>query len=291
MPLRDIDPDLLTHLSGEVVTLALCVKLTRRDGTILGFTSYDKTLLIADELGNNIAYQARSSLEASALRQESSSGVDNLEVVGLLQSDLITEADIRAGLYDGAAIEFFLVNFKDLTQGRLFLLKGYIGELNISPGSFTAEIRSLTQKAQQAVGDLTSPSCRVKQLGDERCKIVLAPFQFARTVAQIDSPFQVRFTSDSHPDNYFTYGRVIVLSGANAGFIKEVKGHQNVLSNALITLQDAFPYDFVIGDAVTLEAGCDRAFDTCRDKFSNVVNFRGEPHVPGTDQIIKVGRK
>ncbi|MDE5056044.1 phage BR0599 family protein [Wolbachia endosymbiont of Drosophila bicornuta] len=28
-------------------------------------------------------------------------------------------------------------------------------------------------------------------------------------------------------------------------------------------------------------AGCDKTFPTCRSKFNNTVNFRGEPYIPG----------
>jgi uncharacterized phage protein (TIGR02218 family) len=37
------------------------------------------------------------------------------------------------------------------------------------------------------------------------------------------------------------------------------------------------------GDAVRMEAGCDKRAETCRGKFANFLNFRGFPHVPGED--------
>ncbi len=40
------------------------------------------------------------------------------------------------------------------------------------------------------------------------------------------------------------------------------------------------------GDAFTIRPGCDKSFATCRAKFDNAVNFRGFPHVPGTDQVL-----
>jgi uncharacterized phage protein (TIGR02218 family) len=39
----------------------------------------------------------------------------------------------------------------------------------------------------------------------------------------------------------------------------------------------------VVGDSLTLLAGCDKSFETCRDKFANHLNFRGFPHMPGND--------
>ena len=38
---------------------------------------------------------------------------------------------------------------------------------------------------------------------------------------------------------------------------------------------------------VRLVEGCDRRLATCRDRFANVVNFRGFPHIPGQDTVIR----
>ena len=40
------------------------------------------------------------------------------------------------------------------------------------------------------------------------------------------------------------------------------------------------------GDLVRIEAGCDRRAETCRLKFSNFLNFRGFPHIPGEDWVM-----
>ena len=51
------------------------------------------------------------------------------------------------------------------------------------------------------------------------------------------------------------------------------------------------PYTIAVGNTYSLIAGCDKTFPTCRDRFSNVLNFRGEPYLPGLDSIVQVGRK
>jgi uncharacterized phage protein (TIGR02218 family) len=34
-----------------------------------------------------------------------------------------------------------------------------------------------------------------------------------------------------------------------------------------------------------VSAGCDKSAATCRAKFSNLLNFRGFPHLPGEDWV------
>ena len=41
----------------------------------------------------------------------------------------------------------------------------------------------------------------------------------------------------------------------------------------------------VAGNTVRVTAGCDKSLATCRDVFANVINFQGEPHVPGIDAL------
>ena len=46
------------------------------------------------------------------------------------------------------------------------------------------------------------------------------------------------------------------------------------------------PFVSGTGDTFTVTAGCDKRFETCRDRFANGANFRGFPHMPGTDRAL-----
>lgn len=85
---------------------------------------------------------------------------------------------------------------------------------------------------------------------------------------------------------YFTFGMVTFTSGGNIGLSMEVKSYVP----GLVELQLPMPYPINVGDAYTITKGCGKRFnEDCRDGFNNVVNFRGEPHIPGQDQTIQVG--
>ena len=46
-----------------------------------------------------------------------------------------------------------------------------------------------------------------------------------------------------------------------------------------------------IGNTFDIFAGCDKRFETCQVKFANAANFRGFPHIPGHDTIIRYAAK
>ena len=74
--------------------------------------------------------------------------------------------------------------------------------------------------------------------------------------------------------------------GANAGFPVEVKNHRKA-GEVTFELWQQMPEPIQAGDTFTVTAGCDKQFSTCHDRFNNVVNYRGFPHIPGNDFVIR----
>jgi uncharacterized phage protein (TIGR02218 family) len=297
---RSLSLAMTSYLSGPLLALCTCLKVTRIDTLVFGFTSLDQDITIS-----GVTYEAGTSVDASELRQSVGAGVDNLDIVSLITSSRITEVDIRAGLWDGARVELFFVNFEDTSMGTIPLLTGYLGEVSHDVGQYHAEIRSLSQRLSSQVGELTSPLCRVRQLFDTRCMPVgvnedgvnngiytPASFRFTRTVTQVDSLFTIRFGSEPAGSSYYDHGRIRFLSGLNNGLEQEIKTHTITSpSIAIITLHEPFPFQISIGDSALLEAGCDRTLSTCHVKFSNVGNYQAEPYLIGNDALIKRGRR
>lgn len=231
---RTLLPAFTSHLDGQILFLANMCLITRRDHDPVtnpaqfGFTSHDQDLVY-----DGVTYEAFSSVDATEVRQSAGGGVDNLTVVGLLKSDKITDVDLRAGLYDGAEVSLFQVNWADLSMGRLLVLTGTIGEISHQSGQYTAEVRSLSQRLSQQVVELTSSTCRVRALGDRRClppedptpSFDLEDYQHTRLVESAPSQKAIVFAGDTNPLSYYNYGRVRFNTGANANIEREIKSH------------------------------------------------------------------
>ena len=86
---------------------------------------------------------------------------------------------------------------------------------------------------------------------------------------------------------YFDNGVITFTSGLNVGLSMEVQSY--VVGQWILELP--MPYALAIGDTYTMHAGCDYSFSTCKNRFNNVVNFRGEPYVPGVDKLMQIGKQ
>lgn len=273
---RSISTALTNHLASENLTLATCWKITRRDATVLAFTDH-----VADITFDSVTYTAATGFQPTDVSQRDDMSVDNMEVAGILDSGAITEADLQAGKYDFAEIEIFMVNYEDLTQGKMTLKRGWIGEVTVKRGQFVAEVRGLAQKLQQNIGRLFSPSCDAI-LGDARCGVSIGIDVDSTVTTAINNQ---EFVADglNLANGYFSGGELEWTSGNNEGLKMEVKE----FVDKQVTLALAMPYTIQLGDEFNITAGCDKSKATCRDKFSNLINFRGFPDMPGQDKILE----
>ncbi|QYE33701.1 DUF2163 domain-containing protein [Polymorphobacter sp. PAMC 29334] len=265
-------------LARDLTTIALCWRVARSDGVVLGFTTHDRPLDIG-----GLRYAAAPGMTPSAISLGDGLEVDTMEFAGALSAAAITGEDLAAGRYDAAALTVFMADWDDPAAGTLRLAGGTIGaiEQRTGPGggSFTATVRGPTAAFEAIAIETCSPDCRA-ELGDRRCRVDLAPLTaIARTNASTRDRIGVAVIAIER----FAEGRVRPLEGPNAGLDARIAG---VDGDALL-LFEALPFAVAAGTRVELREGCDKTLATCSARFANAINFRGEPHVPGGDVLTR----
>ena len=275
--MKTVSTALQTHIDSEKTTLAQCWKMTRRDSTVLAFTDHDQNIVY-----DGITYQAQGGMNSSAVVSQSSLAVDNLDIEGILSADSIKETDILAGLYDYSEIENFIINYEDKSQSAISLRKGWLGEIKIQNNQFVAEVRGFTQALSSHLGELYSSECRAN-FGDAECGYNLASVTVTGSVTAVADNSRFSDTSRAEANGHFNRGVLTFTSGANLGISREVKEFRN----QEVVLSLPMPNEITLADNYTLIRGCDKSFNTCASTYSNAVNFRGEPHVPGLDKMLE----
>jgi uncharacterized phage protein (TIGR02218 family) len=274
--MRSIPTILASHIQGEVTSLATCWRIKRRDGIVLGFTTHDRPLRI-----NGVIYRAAAGFVPSSMASSNALDVDNLDIEGILADSALSRDDLLAGHYDLAEVDIFLVNWAAPEAGAVILKTGFLGDASLKDNDFTVEVRGLSQLLQTDIGDVYSPECRAS-LGDYRCKVRLGAFRVLGAVTAVTDSETFSDSTRSEADGWFDYGVLAWLTGANAGLECDVK----TFAGGQVALAEPMPGNILIGDRYEMTAGCDKRFSTCRTKFANSRNFRGEPAVPGQDAVL-----
>lgn len=284
--MRRIDPRLQARLDGGATTLCRCWRVTRRDGAVMGFTDHDRPIEF-----DGTVFHAEAGLDASALQTGNGLSVDNAQAVGALSHGGISEEDLRAGRYDGARVDHWLVDWSD-PELRVHLFRGSIGEIRRTETSFEAELRGLGDALNVAVGRSITPFCD-RVVGDRKCGVDLGDPRYRHASGVVAMEGRGRFAlaeAGDFPAGWFTGGVLRWESGRNAGLSGVVRNDLMVSGRRVVELGAEPAFVPEAGDALVITAGCNRDAATCREKFGNFLNFRGFPHIPGEDWVVAYPR-
>lgn len=272
-------PDFQAHLGRTVTTLCHCWRVTLRDGTVLGFTDHDRSLE-----ADGTAFAPETGFTASEARAREGLGVDTMDVEGALSSARITEADILDGRYDGAEVEALLVNWRDVAQFAR-LRRATIAKITRTDGRFVAELESLGRGLDLVRGRQVLRRCDA-ELGDARCGAALSGPAFSANGEVVSFNGRDRLVVaglDGYAQGWFANGVLTWTSGSDAGRSQRVVDFRREEAGAVVVIWPATSSQPVTGDTFAIVAGCNKSFATCKAKFSNALNFRGFPHLPGND--------
>lgn len=144
---KTISGGMTTHLGLNNTTLAKFVKVKQRDGTIVGFSEYDRdfTIDIGDGDGS-ITYPAKNALRMSGSKSRHDIKIDQFEIVGHLESTAITIQDLRAGVWDDAEYHSFAANYNDVSIGDIPLSRGHFGKVVTKNAEYNIEMLSLINR-------------------------------------------------------------------------------------------------------------------------------------------------
>ncbi len=257
---------------------------------LMGFTDHDQDITY-----DKVTFEGATGYTPSATANSGDLAVDNLDIYGIIDSVRITDADILTGKYDYCRLWLFTVDYLNLAAGTGTVKYGRIGEVSTARDTYTAEFRGLAQALDQDSITHYTPSCWAT-LGDGTCGVSLTgTFTTTGSITTTVSQRKFRDTTLTQADDWWTGGILRWTSGANAGREMEVKRHiQSDASEGnepTIELLEAEFGTLATSDAYTLTAGCDKSITTCKDRFNNVVNFRGYPHLPGLSELLNYGNR
>ncbi len=276
--MRTLKDGVAMRLQNGASTFCRCWLIERKDGTALGFTDHDAALTFGEH-----DYEPESGFTRSALQTGLGLSVDNMEAIGALRSDAVTEEDVARGRYDGAKITQWLVDWQNPAR-REIVFVGEIGEIRRGSQAFEVEFVGISERLNRPMGRAYLRACDA-ELGDARCGAVLSavPGSVAKVLDErrlLVSGFE---DAQAHPTGRYSLGRLTWRTGANAGETAAVRLFSRRSGGAELDLWTPPAAPVAQGDDFDLLPGCDKTAATCRTVFDNFERFRGFPHMPGED--------
>jgi uncharacterized phage protein (TIGR02218 family) len=264
----------MTIADGELTSMAMCWRVERADGAGLALTSHDGPIL-----SGGVLHSPAPGMVPAAVTRKRGLEPHSAEVAGALISDALSAPDLAIGRWNGARVTLSAVDWTDPPVEPIQLLAGELGMISSRDSEFSAELRGAAARLDRAVCPATSAECRA-QFGDKACRVDLA----GRTiVVRLVSFDDAQLTIVTLVDDRYLLGRLRYLSGENCGLASVI----TAASGTSVSVRDLPRSPIEPGCRIELREGCDKRFETCRDRFANAINFRGEPYLPGTDLLTR----
>lgn len=161
--MRHIPNELADRIESGAAAMCHVWLLRRRDGVAMGFTDHDRDLVV-----EGVTCRAASGWTAGAV-ETGSSAPGEAAASGVLDDAAITEGDVSAGLYDGASVELWRVDWSapDL---RVRMSVSTLGRIVREGERFTAEMQGPLARLDAVVGRTYGRDCDAR-LGDGRCGV------------------------------------------------------------------------------------------------------------------------
>ncbi len=162
--MREIPSELAARIESGAAMLCHVWRLSRADGAVMGFTDHDRDLMV-----DGVLCRAGSGWTAGAM--EAATGLPPGETVaaGGLDDDSIAEADVAAGLYDGASVELWRVDWT-APELKVLLTVATVTRIRREEAAFVAELAGPLAKLEAVIGRTYGRDCDAR-FGDERCGV------------------------------------------------------------------------------------------------------------------------
>lgn len=255
--------------------------LTKTNGETLGFTDHDFPVTVV-----GVRCLPQKGLNASAIQQNTGMSIDNTEAMGVISDQSIRDADIKLGLYDGAILQKWRVDWSDQKSAELEF-EGAISEITQKDHLFHAEVQSSAAALNRPIGQVYQKPCSAV-LGGTACGVSLDDplYAIACDPLEVLSPHKLIFEGLSGYDyGWFAHG-FIEITYENK-FVKTYPIKRDDVLGELRQIELWIPLlRFEERAQLRLVAGCDKRFETCRVKFQNAANFQGFPDIPSQDWML-----
>lgn len=156
--MRTFTTDQETSFFGPVQTHCVLVRIELTNGTVVRLTTHDQDLSFAGE-----TFLAGNGVMAQPITKTADTSPDTTSIAGIADETLIKQEDLRVGLYDGADVVMYQVDWQDPAIYTV-IFRGTVVQTDQEEAAWELRLASRKNVLQRSIGELYSPTC-----GDQLC--------------------------------------------------------------------------------------------------------------------------
>lgn len=285
-------------------TRTFCVRIEpANDSPIIRLAGYPVDL----KMSNGEVYQTENGYEFSGYGSTATFASASIDLSGILQDGSISETDLKSGVYDNARLYLFATSWADPIEDEEPIALCFFGKVDFVDERYTVQLMGAIDALSQSTGRTYAPTCphvlfdetldgRVLPWSQSKCTgpraaqdgPLLADFKVTGTLTSVTDQYVFADSSRGEAADWFAYGAIRFTSGPNAGLKPiEIKSYTAL---GVIQLHEAMFYLPEVGDTYEMIPGCRKDATTCKNKYSNKINFGGHDHMPPPTVYSQVGR-
>ena len=271
---------LATLLATRQFVMADLFTLTlARTGQMLTFTNVDHPVWWND------TYYDPYSLAIEGLQFKKSVGltVDEQAISLSATRDLLIDGhpwfdEIANGLLDHAEIRrerVFAPDWNSTPVGSVTLFDGIVSTIDaLTTTQCQLKVKSYLSLLNQPMPRNSWQTSCLHTLFDSGCTLSKAAYQ---TIGQVGAGSTVNTLNWSGATSgYYWQGTITFTSGPNTGLSRTIK----LATGSQLMLHLPLPWMPLTGDSFFAYPGCDKTYQTCKNRFNNTANNRSYPFIP-----------
>jgi uncharacterized phage protein (TIGR02218 family) len=272
-------------------TLARCMTVELRDGTVIGMSDHDAPLSVEVPGLGPVIQRPNAGLVIGDVQISVTLDSGNTDVTCPL-SAYVGRTQVVGRRFNHALVWAFEADWSlAVPVISTEIMKGLIAEARVEEAVAVFEVRDNNDFWNVSIGSVLTPRCRA-DFGDALCGKTRE--EVAATITAVES--SMVFTTSlggAYPSEHFRFGDCVFTSGGLDGVWPiEIVAFDGATGE--VELLVPLPEAPEVGDELVLHDGCSRlkvstdaTIPTCFT-HANVPRFRGFDQVPGSDTFIKV---
>lgn len=281
------------------------MRIVATNGRVVRFTEYP----IDMPMSNGEVYMAGSGYEFSGYSATSSFAASSMDLQGIMKAAIthLSLDEVSSGVWDNARAYLFATSFIAPIEDEEPCAAYLFGSAETTDeNQYVLQFMALIDALSQSTGETYSPTCSntlfdqnldgtMLPVSQSRCSgprsapdgPVMTAYKVTGTLTAVTDQYYFTDSARGEADDWFAYGAIRFTTGPNVG-LKPIQ--VKAFSSGNIQLFDAMFYLPTVGDQYEMIPGCRRDINACRNKYSNVINIKAQPHVPSPSQYAQIGR-